>query len=173
MLRSKVCCSASTFLIPVLGLLLSAPRIAHASQSYDNCTGTIASLPATIKKLFNLPDFLTERDKNANTFEGALSLKNPRDDTPKTLKRPGQPAEAKLQSKLARTEITEAEIKAGKAQGTMSMRPLTDFQQELIGIVDTLDERPRMRALAASHQFQTEHEAAVYVHERMTNFLGR
>jgi hypothetical protein len=53
------------------------------------------------------------------------------------------------------------------------MRPLTDFQQDLIGLADTLDERPPMRALAASHQFQTEHEAAVYFRERVTNFLGR
>jgi hypothetical protein len=78
-----------------------------------------------------------------------------------------------LQSQLARAEITEEEIKEGKAHGAMSMRPLTDFQEDLIGIADTLDERPRMRALAASHQFHTEHEAAVYIHERVTNFLGR
>jgi phospholipase C len=142
-------------------------------NSLDSTIYEHASIPATIKKLFNLPNFLTERDKHANTFESALSLKKPRDDTPKKLKRPGPASEAELQSTLARTEITEEEVKAGVARGEMSMRPLTDLQQDLIGVANRLDERPRMRALAASHQFHTEHEAAVYINERVTNFLGR
>jgi phospholipase C len=158
-----------------LGLRVPAILISPfvKKNSLDSTIYEHASIPATVKKLFNLPNFLTERDKHANTFEGALSLKNPRDDAPKKLPRSGPPAEATLQMRLARTEITEEEIKEGKAHGAMSMRPLTDFQQDLIGIADTLDERPRMRALASSHQFQTEHEAAVYIHERVTNFLGR
>jgi phospholipase C len=158
-----------------LGLRVPAILISPfvKKNSLDSTIYEHASVPATLRKIFNLPEPLTERDKHANTFEDALSLKNPRDDAPKKLKRPGQTAEAKLQSKLARTEITEEEIKEGVAHGEMSMSPLTDLQQDLIGIADTLDERPRMRALAAAHQFQTEHEAAVYIHERVTNFLGK
>ena len=157
-----------------LGLRVPAILISPfvKKNSLDSTIYEHASIPATVKKLFDLADFLTERDRHANTFEGALSLKNPRDDAPRKLKRPGPAIEAELQSKLARTEITEQEVMEGAALGEMSMRPLSDFQQDLIGIADSLDERPRMRALAASHQFHSEHEAAVYIHERVTNFLG-
>jgi hypothetical protein len=34
--------------LPLLAGIFSAPRIAHAAQSYDNCTGFIETLPATI-----------------------------------------------------------------------------------------------------------------------------
>ena len=36
------------FLLLTLASLLGAPRLAHAAQSYDNCTGFITSLPAVI-----------------------------------------------------------------------------------------------------------------------------
>lgn len=158
-----------------LGLRVPAILISPfvKKNSLDDTIYEHASIPATLKKLFNLPDFLTERDKHANTFEGALTLKNPRDDTPKTLKRPGLVSEAKLHNRLERTEFTVEEAREGMAHGRMSMRPLTDLQQDLVEVAHTLDERPRMRALAESHQFQTEHEAAVYIHERVTSFLGR
>jgi hypothetical protein len=40
--------SASSFILLVMGMFLSMPRIAHAAESYDNCTGFITSIPATI-----------------------------------------------------------------------------------------------------------------------------
>jgi phospholipase C len=44
-----------------------------------------SSLLATVKKLFNLPDFLTQRDRNANTFEHLFEGTRFRHDTPKQL----------------------------------------------------------------------------------------
>jgi hypothetical protein len=38
----------STFILLALAWLVSAPRIAHAAESYDNCTGFITSVPAVI-----------------------------------------------------------------------------------------------------------------------------
>jgi phospholipase C len=47
-----------------------------------------SSLHATLKKLFGLKDFLTERDKWAGTFEGVLNLEAPREDCPTELPEP-------------------------------------------------------------------------------------
>ena len=44
-----------------------------------------ASIPATVKKTFNLMNFLSKRDATANTFDACLTLANPREDTPESL----------------------------------------------------------------------------------------
>ena len=44
-----------------------------------------SSLLATVKKLFNLPDFLTQRDRNANSFEHLFEGARFRQDTPERL----------------------------------------------------------------------------------------
>ncbi|KAL3688759.1 hypothetical protein R1sor_015068 [Riccia sorocarpa] len=44
-----------------------------------------SSIAATLKKMFNLKSFLTKRDEWAGTFEGVLSLSQPRTDCPLTL----------------------------------------------------------------------------------------
>lgn len=42
-----------------------------------------SSIPATVKKLFNLPSFLTARDEWAGTFEGIVQTRtDPRNDCP-------------------------------------------------------------------------------------------
>lgn len=54
----------------------------------DNTVYDHSSLLATVRALFNLPRFLTERDKRANTFAHNF-LDAPRADTPTTLKATG------------------------------------------------------------------------------------
>jgi phospholipase C len=44
-----------------------------------------SSIPGTLKKLFDLPNFLTRRDAWAATFDVALTRKTPRTDCPKTI----------------------------------------------------------------------------------------
>lgn len=41
-----------------------------------------SSIPATVKKIFNLKEFLTKRDAWAGTFEGVLNRQTPRTDCP-------------------------------------------------------------------------------------------
>lgn len=41
-----------------------------------------SSIPATVKKIFNLKEFLTKRDAWAGTFEGVLTRNSPRTDCP-------------------------------------------------------------------------------------------
>lgn len=48
-----------------------------------------SSIPATVKKLFNLPGgFLTKRDEWAGTFDSVLTRKTPRTDCPGTRPHP-------------------------------------------------------------------------------------
>jgi len=41
-----------------------------------------SSIPATVKKIFNLKEFLTKRDAWAGTFENVLTRATPRTDCP-------------------------------------------------------------------------------------------
>lgn len=41
-----------------------------------------SSIPATVKKIFNLKEFLTQRDAWAGTFEAVLTRATPRMDCP-------------------------------------------------------------------------------------------
>lgn len=43
-----------------------------------------SSIPATVKKIFNLKEFLTKRDAWAGTFETVLNRTTPRTDCPGT-----------------------------------------------------------------------------------------
>ncbi|GAB2233923.1 hypothetical protein Droror1_Dr00003153 [Drosera rotundifolia] len=76
-----------------------------------------SSIPATVKKLFNLNNFLTKRDAWAGTFEGLLTRKTPRTDCPVTLSEP-----VKL-----------------RERGAIEEQPLSDFQKELVQMAACLN----------------------------------
>ncbi|CAN1227588.1 Non-specific phospholipase C4 [Linum perenne] len=62
-------------------------------QVYESLRFEHSSIPATVKKIFNLNDFLTKRDAWAGTFDSILTLTTPRTDCPRQYKAKG---EAKL-----------------------------------------------------------------------------
>uniref|UniRef100_A0ACD5XEH3 Uncharacterized protein n=1 Tax=Avena sativa TaxID=4498 RepID=A0ACD5XEH3_AVESA len=78
-----------------------------------------SSIPATVKKLFNLPqDFLTKRDAWAGTFEGVVQTRTePRTDCPEQLPMP---------TRIRQTEANE-EAK------------LSSFQQEIVQLASVLN----------------------------------
>ncbi|CAL0311989.1 unnamed protein product [Lupinus luteus] len=99
----------------------------HVNEKLRNCYGDAvvhgakgptstseyehSSIPATVKKIFNLPNFLNKRDEWAGTFEGIFQTRNePRTDCPWNL-----PSPVKIRK-------TEADEEAS----------LSEFQQELI-----------------------------------------
>ncbi|KAL8495829.1 hypothetical protein ACS0TY_019803 [Phlomoides rotata] len=87
------------------GTVLHGPSGPYPTSQYEH-----SSIPATVKKLFNLENFLTKRDAWAGTFEGVLNRTAPRTDCPETL------SEAvKMRETGANEEAT-----------------LTEFQQELV-----------------------------------------
>ncbi|KAH7848423.1 hypothetical protein Vadar_002594 [Vaccinium darrowii] len=93
------------------GTVLHGPSGPYPTSEFEH-----SSLPATVKKIFNLKEFLTKRDAWAGTFEGVLSRSSPRTDCPVTLPEP-----VKL-----RTIETKENAK------------LSEFQEELVQMAATL-----------------------------------
>lgn len=63
--------------IPMLYIVFHKPSEPFPTSQYEH-----SSIPATIKKIFNLPEFLTKRDAWAGTLEGLLTRSSPRTDCP-------------------------------------------------------------------------------------------
>ncbi len=160
-----------------------------------------SSVPATLKRLFDLPDYLTTRDRAANTFEGVLTRDTPRDDTPQTLPVPGDPLDASRLRAVMRTPA-KSEAPADTIERLMiSREPLSEFQTSLVDLADELDANlpgsvqsqtkdavlpPGQDAalhldqgtalsegLARPIPVQTEHEAAVHVERILGTLLKR
>ncbi|KAJ6763400.1 NON-SPECIFIC PHOSPHOLIPASE C4-RELATED [Salix purpurea] len=73
-----------------------------------------SSIAATVKKIFNLKEFLTKRDAWAGTFEGILTRASPRVDCPVTLVEPVKLREgaAKEDAKLSEFQVELVEMAA-------------------------------------------------------------
>ncbi|KAI3444883.1 hypothetical protein Pfo_001548 [Paulownia fortunei] len=65
------------------GTVLHGPSGPYPTSEFEH-----SSIPATVKKIFNLKDFLTKRDAWAGTFECVLNRASPRTDCPVTLAEP-------------------------------------------------------------------------------------
>ena len=101
-----------------------------------------ASIPATLKRFFGLPNFLTWRDSAANSFEALMTGESGfRDDTPEVLPVPPLPAPEEL---------------ARRPQ-----RPLDSVQRQMIQTL--LGRSARGTALQAAAPPATQHEAALHV----------
>jgi phospholipase C len=133
-----------------------------------------ASVPAFLKLVFELPDFLTERDRAANTFAGLFSLDAPRSDAPATLP---QPAQVSLLAEVAEPvlrQISAEAVLAAKAAGTASAAVPSDLQASLLALAQSLPlgESPFMRAVRLAASTATEHDAAVQVLRSFGRYLG-
>ncbi|KAK4802915.1 hypothetical protein SAY86_001118 [Trapa natans] len=65
------------------GTVLHEPTGPYPTSQFEH-----SSIPATVKKIFNLKEFLTKRDEWAGTFECVLNRTTPRTDCPVTLDEP-------------------------------------------------------------------------------------
>ena len=138
-------------------------------QAYDH-----TSVLATVKKAFNLPNFLTQRDANASTFEQNLSLDAPRSNTPATLLRPGDAMTIAMHRTLARLPVTTDTVAVVMDAGAPSRAPLTEYQQSLVTLANRLKirESPRLASLRTARLIEQEHDAAVQVREAAARFLN-
>ncbi|MDR3575950.1 MAG: alkaline phosphatase family protein [Anaerolineaceae bacterium] len=130
-----------------------------------------ASLPATIKTLFNLPEGLTARDKAANTFEKTLSRVTPRSDAPLTLPVPGDPGEANQNRSLMRTDSVEKWLLGEVNQAEISMLSLSSFQRSLLELAHRLNQKAAGDTTTRLPLIETEHEAAVHILKSLQGFL--
>ncbi|KAM0935439.1 putative phospholipase C [Dioscorea sansibarensis] len=87
------------------------------SGPYPNSEFEHSSIPATVKKIFNLKSFLTKRDAWAGTFETVLTRTTPRTDCPVTLPET---------EKMRKTDAAED-------------AKLSDFQKEMVQLAATLN----------------------------------
>lgn len=94
------------------GTVLHGPSGPYPTSEFEH-----SSIPATVKKLFNLRSFLTKRDAWAGTFDCVLTRDTPRADCPRTLPEP---------VKLRRTVAAEH-------------APLSEFQEELVQLAAVLN----------------------------------
>ncbi|KAF7825949.1 non-specific phospholipase C3-like [Senna tora] len=94
------------------GTVLHEPSGPEETSQYEH-----SSIPATVKKIFNLPQFLTKRDAWAGTFETLLTRNTPRTDCPVTLAEP--------------VKLREGVAKEGGE--------LSEFQVELVQMAATLN----------------------------------
>jgi phospholipase C len=132
-----------------------------------------ASIPATVKKLFGLPAFLTARDAAATTFESVLSLSTPRTDTPKTLPVPRRPRGAQDQRALLHVEASESTARAMGLPQARSQAPLSEFQETLVQLTGIIGARRLADMALPPITIRTEYEAAEYVRDRLSSVLQR
>ncbi|PIN10367.1 hypothetical protein CDL12_17057 [Handroanthus impetiginosus] len=93
------------------GTVLHGPSGPYATSEFEH-----SSIAATVKKIFNLGDFLTRRDEWAGTFDTVITRTSPRTDCPETLPEP--------------TKLREGESK--------EEAKLSEFQEELVQMVAAL-----------------------------------
>ncbi|KAK4488593.1 hypothetical protein RD792_004359 [Penstemon davidsonii] len=96
--------------------IIISPWIEKGTGPYPTSEFEHSSICATVKKIFNLKEFLTKRDAWAGTFETLINRTSPRIDCPESLPEP---------VKLRETEAKEES-------------KLCDFQQEMVQLAAVL-----------------------------------
>ncbi|KAL0008282.1 hypothetical protein SO802_009784 [Lithocarpus litseifolius] len=127
------------------GTVLHGPSGPYETSQFEH-----SSIPATVKKIFNLKEFLTKRDAWAGTFEGVLTRKTPRSDCPVTL---GEPV-----------KLRDA--------GPPDQAKLSEFQEELVQLAAVLNGDHRKETYPDKLvENMTVAEAAKYVKDAFKTFL--
>eukprot|EP00249_Psilotum_nudum_P002381 c15395_g1_i1 orf=534-2141(-) len=129
------------------GTVLHEPEGPTSYSQYEH-----SSIPATVKKLFNLDSgFLTHRDAWAGSFESLLYERNaPRTDCPETLPSPPWT--------LRHSPPNEA-------------RTLSDFQEELVRLAAQLVADHNLNSYTETGKVMTIKQANDFVENAMTRFL--
>ncbi|GJS96800.1 non-specific phospholipase C1 [Tanacetum coccineum] len=129
------------------GTVIHEPNGPTPDSQYEH-----SSIPATVKKLFNLDsDFLTKRDAWAGTFESYFNIRDtPRDDCPEKL-----------------PEITASL----RQRGPNEDMKLTEFQIELIQLASQLNGDHTLNSYPYIGKYMTVGEAHKYAHDAVTRFL--
>ena len=149
---------APPFAFDRLGLrvptVIVSPWIAKGTVDSTQLQHT--SILATAKEIFNLPNFLTKRDRAANSFTHLLSLAAPRTDAPATLPRAALP-----------------HITASLHQPQHPVNQSLDHtQQEIILGVHHLTAESHPDGPTADELPRTQGEAAKFIRERYEKHFG-
>ena len=131
-----------------------------------------SSVPATIKKVFGLPAFLTRRDAAANTFEGVASLGSPRTDAPLRFRAADERRLTEWGDEV--TDLHRARMLM--ARGEASAAPISGLQLDIVALareraMDTAV--PEAAVLDLMRPMLTEHDAAIYIREAAARIRAR
>ena len=138
---------------PRVPAVLASPFVKKGIVVSDRFQHT--SVLATLKKMFGLADFLTERDRHANTFEHLFDEATPRTDTP-------------AQLPIVAIEQVAA-VFGSVSPGNPGDLPLDDIQQEmLMGVLQiTQPSNPVPEAIPS-----TQAAASDFVQQRLDSHFG-
>ena len=124
------------------GALVHGPTGPKPDSQFDH-----ASVHATLKLMFNLTSFLTERDAWAGTFEAIFSNRtSPRTDTPVTLPDP---------------------IPLGHRKRLTGAEPMSGLQKELVGIAAAVN------GITEVDNSMTVAQGARFVRQMVNLYFGR
>ncbi|XP_043694343.1 non-specific phospholipase C3-like [Telopea speciosissima] len=128
------------------GTVMHEPSGPYPTSQFEH-----SSIPAAVKKIFNLKDFLTKRDEWAGTFETLLTRTTPRTDCPVTLPEP--------------VRMREAEANEDAK--------LNDFQQILVQMAASLNGDHRNKEIFPDQLVEnmTVGEAIKYCEDAFKKFL--
>lgn len=141
-----------------------------AKGTLDHTVYDHTSVPATVKEIFDLPAFLTARDRDANTFTRNLT-NTLRTDTPTHLPRPPAPIAAPMAPSTGAAMDDAAVLASLEAEA--SHEPLSEFQVSLIETTKKLEmaETPRERGARLAQLPRDEHDGAVVVRSAFERFI--
>ncbi|XAR63331.1 hypothetical protein NMG60_11023236 [Bertholletia excelsa] len=129
------------------GTVLHGPSGPYPTSEFEH-----SSIPATVKKIFNLKEFLTKRDAWAGTFEIVLNRSSPRTDCPVSLPEP---------VKMRDVEPTEE-------------KKLSEFQEELVQLAAALKGDHKNHVFPAKLvENMTVVGAVSYIEDAFKNFLDK
>jgi len=130
-----------------------------------------ASIPATLRVMFDLPHARTRRDAAANTFEKNLNLEASRKDSPLSLPVPGKPREIRHHRSLLRANWFEQKLHILFSSSRRSKAPLTLYQQSLVGLADRLNAEGNVDIPSRTGKIEIEHEAALHIHKSLRRYM--
>jgi phospholipase C len=128
-----------------------------------------SSVAATLKRVFNLPAFLTARDAAASSFEKNLTRSAPRTDAPLTLPLPGTPAEIRSSRQLLRSDSRARPAQGVAGEAAVSQEPLSEFQETLVVLADRINARDQAVGIPPAQIAppRTEQDGAQHVQDAM------
>ncbi|KAL1535858.1 Non-specific phospholipase C3 [Salvia divinorum] len=107
------------------GTVLHGPSGPYPTSEYEH-----SSIPATVKKIFNLKSFLTKRDAWAGTFECVINRTSPRTDCPVELSEPGKMREREANEEAELTEFQKelvqmcAVLRGDHGEGALAVKDM-------------------------------------------------
>ena len=141
--------------VPALVISAYTPKNTIDHRVYDH-----SSVPATLSAIFNLPNFLTNRDTNALNVTSLASLPNARTDTPTVLPEPGTLSPEEIAAARAQQPAFDPEesVDQGNLPGFLHLVVKAEFER-------AATDEERALIIQRAKQIKTKGQAKAYMEE--------